>query len=246
MTDPHQPIFSSAHPEPADAPAEYPQASVGYPQAFGPTGYPRIGAEGGRVPSGGTAPKSTSERQRYLLIAGATLAVIAVIAVVLVAVVTLTGSGESGSTAASQTRPAGTDQQSESSGTGSEPARSDSTGRNTPTQSVPPPLVQAPDTYNESCGNGFHVTGRSGWATNSGRGSDETSCSFARSVLLAYWDQNGSASMDPRTVVAAGRVACPTTGGRCAGSDFVMECAVFGSDPWITCTGGRNARVYIY
>jgi serine/threonine-protein kinase len=245
MTDPHQPLFSSPGYEPSGGtPTPDAAPPAGYSQAAAGSAYPQIGLSGGPALGRGPAT-STPERRRYLLIAGAALTVIAL---VVVAVATLTGSGDSGSTAASQTRPAGTDQRSESSGAGSggEPARSETTGRPTPTQSVPPPLVQSPDSYDESCGNGFHVTGRSGWATNSGRGSSETSCSFARSVLLAYWNQNGSASMDPRTVVAGGKVACPTTGGRCAGNDFVMECAVFGSDPWITCTGGRNARVYIY
>jgi len=244
MTNPNQPLFSSPGYEPSTSTAAPGTAAPADYQRAAANAYPQIGLSGGPAPGRGpTMP--TPEPRRYLLIAGAALAVIAV---VLVAAVTLSGPDESGSTAASQTRPAGTEQQSESSGTdsGSERARPEPTGRKTPTQSVPPPLVQAPDSYDETCGNGFHVTGRSGWATNSGRGSNETSCSFARSVLLAYWDQNGPATMSPRTVVAAGKVACPTTGGRCAGNDFIMECAVLGSDPWITCTGGRNARVYIY
>lgn len=32
----------------------------------------------------------------------------------------------------------------------------------------------------------------------------------------------------------------------CSGNDFVMTCVVNGVDTWITCTGGNDAKVYLY
>jgi serine/threonine-protein kinase len=231
VTDPHQPLFPSSN-----------EAANGNPV---PIGYPQIHSVGARPPAriGGGRPPSSRQIPQSRIIAGA--AVLAAVAVI-VGVIAFVGSPDSQE--ASDTRPAGSTGQTEAfdSSEASGPWRSTSTSREAPMQNVPPPLVQAPDTYGDMCGNGFHATGRSGWATNAGRGSAETSCSFARSVLFAYWDQYNAPSIERRTVLAAGRVPCPTTGGRCVRDDFVMECAGFGSDPWITCTGGRNARVYIY
>jgi serine/threonine-protein kinase len=66
-------------------------------------------------------------------------------------------------------------------------------------------------------------------------------------VLLAYWNQYGNASRDARTVSAPGAVDCRNVGaGTCDGANFVMECVASGTDNWITCTGGNNARVYLY
>ena len=122
---------------------------------------------------------------------------------------------------------------------------------NTPTVSVPPPLIQSPDTYGVSCSS-YHYPGQSGWATNSGRGTDQTSCQFANNVLMAYWNSYSSPSRDSRQVMVAGAIPCPQVRAnapmdvQCSGNDFVMTCAVYGSDPWITCTGGNNAKVYLY
>lgn len=110
----------------------------------------------------------------------------------------------------------------------------------------PPPFVREPDTFGEVCASGFQVEGRSGWGTRSGRGSNQTSCFFARSVLHAYWDQHGQPDETIRVVVAEGTVPCGTTGGECSADRFVMRCAVLGRDTWITCSGGKNARVYIF
>ena len=120
------------------------------------------------------------------------------------------------------------------------------TGSPTPRQDVTPPLVQGPDTYDESCDQGIAHPIATGWASHAGRGTPETSCYFADSVLKAYWAQYPAPSRDPRTVLAAGRVPCPTTGSTCSGTDYVMECQALGSEDWITCTGGSNARVYLY
>ncbi|WP_148684878.1 hypothetical protein [Mycolicibacterium tusciae] len=113
----------------------------------------------------------------------------------------------------------------------------------TPKSSMPPRLVVAPDSYGETCGDGFHVTGRSGWATNAGRGSVETSCSFALSVLFASVPHTQHRTSDGDGV---GKGSMSQYWGRCVGYAFVMDCAAIGNEPWITCTGGRNARAYIY
>jgi serine/threonine protein kinase, bacterial len=132
--------------------------------------------------------------------------------------------------------------------------RSPATGTTRPTRTQnptprtfePPPLVQGQDTYGESCDQGFSHPTATGWAGHAGRGTPETSCYFTDSVLQAYWAQYPAPSRDRRTVTAAGRVPCSTTGGTCAGTDYVMECQALGSEDWIACTGGQNARVYLY
>ncbi|BBY05030.1 hypothetical protein [Mycobacterium noviomagense] len=125
---------------------------------------------------------------------------------------------------------------------------------NTPTASVPPPdLVQTPDSYGVNCSDGYHVgMNHSAWATNAGRGTDQTSCQFANNVLQAYWNTYHSPSRDSRQVIVGGAVPCPQVSANavtpvpCSGNDFVMTCVANGDDPWITCTGGNNAKVYIY
>ena len=112
-----------------------------------------------------------------------------------------------------------------------------------------PPLVLGADNSasHERCDAGWSLPNVSGWGARSGRGSAETSCFFARSVLTSYWNQYGDASRVPRTVSAPGAVNCRTVAGAsCDGPNFVMQCAAYGSDNWITCTGGNNARVYLY
>jgi serine/threonine kinase PknH len=112
-----------------------------------------------------------------------------------------------------------------------------------------PPLVRGPDnsTSHERCDAGWSMDNASGWGSHSGRGSADTSCYFAQSVLGAYWNQYGNASRGHRTVSARGAVDCQTVAGvACDGPNFVMECAAYGFDNWITCTGGKNARVYLF
>ncbi|MCV7176171.1 serine/threonine-protein kinase [Mycolicibacterium sphagni] len=118
-----------------------------------------------------------------------------------------------------------------------------------PVPAGPPPLVRGPDNSarHEQCDDGWSISNASGWGTRSGRGSPQTSCFFARSVLLSYWNQYGNASRDARTVSAPGAVDCRSVGaGACDGANFVMQCVADGADNWITCTGGNNARVYLY
>ena len=129
---------------------------------------------------------------------------------------------------------------------------SNSTAPPPPTSTALPPLVMGPDNSasHESCDQGESVPNQSGWGSRSGRGTPETSCYFASSVLKSYWAQFGRPTRDFRTVSAPGAVACNTvTGARCDPgntANFLMDCAAYGSDNWVTCTGGSNARVYLY
>ena len=86
-----------------------------------------------------------------------------------------------------------------------------------------PPLVMGADNSlsHENCDAGWSLTTASGWGTHSGRGSAETSCYFARSVLSSYWNEYGNASRTPRTVSAPGAVNCQTVAGAsCDGPNF--------------------------
>ncbi|MGA9493886.1 MAG: serine/threonine-protein kinase [Mycobacterium sp.] len=113
-----------------------------------------------------------------------------------------------------------------------------------------PPAVTGPDNSasHASCDNGFSLTKLTGFGTRSQRGSGGTSCFFARSVLVSYWNRYGNATRDQRSVSAPGAVDCRTVDGNaiCDGSNFVLQCAAEGSDNWITCRGGNDAVVYLY
>jgi serine/threonine-protein kinase len=109
-----------------------------------------------------------------------------------------------------------------------------------------PVAVADPDGAGQSCADGFHVKGRDGFGTRSVRGSIETSCAFASKVLEAYWVQVGTPTKDSKRITAAGTVSCSSTGGECSGDNFVMTCAAQNNEGWVTCVGGKNARVYIY
>jgi serine/threonine protein kinase len=122
---------------------------------------------------------------------------------------------------------------------------------NTPTVRVTPPLAQGLDPHQVSCA-GYQLPGRSGWATAAGRGSATTSCQFAANVINAYYASYPVPSRDSRQVIAPGSISCPSAAAgapmpvMCSGNDFVMSCVVNGNDPWITCTGGNDAVVYLY
>jgi hypothetical protein len=121
-----------------------------------------------------------------------------------------------------------------------------------PVASVPPPMVMAPDSYGVSCPIGYHLPNQTGWATSSGRGTDATSCQFAQNVLMAYWNSYSSPSRDSRQITVGGTRPCPEIRAnapvnvQCSGNDYVMTCGAAGSDPWITCIGGNDAKVYLY
>jgi serine/threonine-protein kinase len=119
----------------------------------------------------------------------------------------------------------------------------------TPPPSAPPPLVTGPDesALHESCDQGFALPATTGFGTRAGRGTPETSCHFADSVLTSYWATYGNASPLPRAVSAPGAVDCSTVpGALCNGSNFLMQCQQNAGQGWITCTGGSNARVYLW
>jgi serine/threonine-protein kinase len=115
-----------------------------------------------------------------------------------------------------------------------------------------PPLVTGPDqsASHTSCDQGYRFTNATGFGTHGGRGSPETSCYFANTVLVAYWNTYGSASTASRIVSAPGAVDCVTVpGASCDSRDlanFLMQCSGDGSNPWIKCTGGKEAVVYLW
>ncbi len=112
-----------------------------------------------------------------------------------------------------------------------------------------PPLVTGADSskYRETCDEGFAMPGVSGWGSRSGRGTPETSCFFADSVLRAYWTTYGSVGNESREVIAAGANPCQGGPSKCGpGGLYRMSCSVHGSESWVTCTGGNNAKVYLF
>jgi serine/threonine kinase PknH len=122
------------------------------------------------------------------------------------------------------------------------------TGTTAPTAALPP-LVTGPDlsVRHQSCDDGFSLPTATGFGTHAGRGTPETSCLFADSVLTSYWAQYGNASPLPRAVSAPGAVDCQTVpGALCNGANFLMHCKTEPGDSWITCIGGNNARVYLW
>ena len=112
----------------------------------------------------------------------------------------------------------------------------------------PPPLVGKDTSANpQSCTSDFSLPGRNDIGTHARRGSADTSCYFTESVLNAYWSTYSDASRDLRNISARGTVDCRTVGGsRCDGPNFVMECLARPGQAYITCTGGRDAVVYLY
>ncbi|MFZ0834338.1 MAG: hypothetical protein WAM92_14910, partial [Mycobacterium sp.] len=115
------------------------------------------------------------------------------------------------------------------------------------TPTAQPSLVQSADAYGDTCGQGIALPNTTGFGSRAGRGSDKTSCYFARRVLEAYWAQHGRPTTALQFVTASSRVTCPSTGSSdCVGNDFRMRCEGAGSGSWVTCTGGDDARVYLY
>ncbi len=114
----------------------------------------------------------------------------------------------------------------------------------------PPPLVGRDTSANPtSCTGDFSLPGRNDVGTHARRGSADTSCLFTESVLRAYWSTFSDASRDRRQVLAPGAVDCRSVlgdGTGCNGPNFVMECVARPGDAFITCTGGRDAVVYLY
>jgi serine/threonine-protein kinase len=112
-----------------------------------------------------------------------------------------------------------------------------------------PPMPTGPDqsSLHQTCDEGFALPNAGGFATHAGRGTETTSCLFAKSVLTSYWAEYGNASPLPRAVSAPGPVDCGSVpGALCNGSNFLLQCQQFSGDSWITCSGGSNARVYLW
>lgn len=107
-----------------------------------------------------------------------------------------------------------------------------------------PAEIRGADPTGEECEGGFQITGQAGWASQGVRGSTAATCAFVGSVLKAYWTA-ADPSREPRSVTAAGAIPCGE-GAACVGNDFFVTCAAEGSDPWITCRGGRDAVVILY
>ncbi|OBG40172.1 serine/threonine-protein kinase [Mycobacterium sp. E3198] len=118
-----------------------------------------------------------------------------------------------------------------------------------PARGVAPPLITGPDlsSLHQSCDQGYSLPTATGFGAHAGRGTPETSCLFANSVLTSYWGEYGNASPLPRAVSAPGAVDCKTVpGALCNGSNFLVHCQQHPGDSWITCIGGNNARVYLW
>jgi serine/threonine-protein kinase len=107
-----------------------------------------------------------------------------------------------------------------------------------------PPTIPGPDAVGENCSGGYQIDGRGGWASQGVRGSAPATCAFVGGVLKAYWDA-ADPNAELRTVVAAGAIPC-SEGSECVGDEFLVTCGVEGTDPWITCRGGRDAVVFLY
>ena len=112
----------------------------------------------------------------------------------------------------------------------------------------PPPLIGNDTSANpKSCTGDYALNGRNEVGTHARRGSAATSCLFTESVLHSYWREYGDASRDLRKVSAPGAVDCSSIAGiPCDGPNFVMECQARPGNAYITCTGGRDAVVYLY
>lgn len=231
MPDGPQPLFPLPQGPEADQP---------------PSGYPQLGTQR-PAPTG--KPPGGIPHKVWMIIAAASV-VIAVTA----AVTLLLGGSDSDSAPTARTDVADSGYSDDNDSDSSEqtlqraerPSARPGTAVDRFSAAPPPPIVREPDTFDKLCASGFQLSGQSGWGTRSGRGSAQTSCFFADSVLHAYWDQHGSPDETSRVVVAEGTVPCGTTGGECSGDRFVMRCAVLARDTWVTCIGGKDARVYIY
>lgn len=183
-------------------------------------------------PRAAARPPTRGAAKTWVLIAIAA-AVVLVAAVVIVVVRGETEGGQAGPTAS-------TTSSSVPVSTASASPQPSPTGGDRP---QPAPL-RGNDPTGENCEGGFQITGQTGWASHGVRGTPETTCVFVSNVLKAYWDA-ADPSKSPRTVVAAGAIPC-AEGVACVGNEFLVTCSGEGTDPWITCRGGRGAVVFLY
>jgi serine/threonine kinase PknH len=233
----------------APAPGPYPGQYAPPPQYSPPGQYPPAG----QYPPPPAAPQQSGAgpaQRSWLLptvIAVSAALILGAIGVVLVTQTSKEDKG-SGTTGQSSLTPVGTpgqtQPQSQRAGTSSAPPPP-------PPPGPPPPLVTGADLSgaHDSCDYGYMRKVETGFGSHSGRGTPETSCRFAGSVLDAYWNEFGRPTTESRVVSAAGAVACNTVltnGQGCDGYNFLMQCQQFAGQSYVTCTGGRNARVYIF
>ena len=117
-----------------------------------------------------------------------------------------------------------------------------------PARAALPPLVTGPDhsSLHQACDEGFSLPTATGFGTHAGRGTPETSCLFANSVLTSYWAEYGNASPLPRAVSAPGAVDCKAVpGALCNGSNFLTNCQQSPGDSSITCIKKISVRRYL-
>ncbi|MCV7194706.1 serine/threonine protein kinase [Mycolicibacterium brumae] len=126
------------------------------------------------------------------------------------------------------------------------PARDTSTAPASPTRPAGvPPMVHGPDGTQTNCDAGYSHGDGAEFGSHAARGSVATSCLFTRNVLSAYWEA-GAPDDRPRTLTVPGAVPCNPSSQRCQGGYFVVECTGSPTDPYITCTGGTDARVFLH
>lgn len=166
--------------------------------------------------------------------AGAAVAVAVIVAVVVLVILSQSRSNSS-------TSPTQTSQTLQTSQ--NEPSALNPTIASAP---VPPPHLDSdPDMNGESC-NGYAVPNQSGSVTYLGRGSNRTSCGFARNVMSAYLAQPSAKLSVPSPSVSCPSVqqSNPATYIQCDGNNFLMTCTA--TNRWVLCQGGVDARVYLY
>ena len=262
---PTRPIPAQPKPPRQPRPAKRPPMAVG-PPAQPPT-YPSYpgpsrpsAAPSGSYPSGAVALKPSSGKVGWLLL-------LAILGIFVFLVVVNSTSSTSDKNAASTTSSPPTFTTTVTSVSTSPPSTTTPPREsNRPKEADPAMFAQAmgvrgPDPRGQTCDGGWILNasyGRSGWATRSVRGSARTSCELADNVLTAYWNQLrdeeyrwSEPSLDRRSIEVAGSVPCSSVrGALCApgGNLFIITCignrGINGD--WITCTGGADARVYLF
>ncbi|PJE24191.1 MAG: serine/threonine protein kinase [Mycobacterium sp.] len=230
-------------PPPQQPPPQPPTVQAGYPQNYPPSGpqnYPPSGPQP-VIPSPAVA---TAKQRRWLAPVVIGIGAVLILGGVGVAVGLLAKKEDSARTSTATVPPTVPPYSGETSTVSPEPIPS------RPTNAAPP-LVTGPDqsASHQSCDQGFQMN-LTGYGSHGGRGSPQTSCYFANAVLHAYWNTYNNATNGARTVSSPGAVDCFTVpGANCDPkntANFLMQCAGDGANPWIRCTGGKDAVVYLW
>lgn len=240
---------------PSTAPQPRPQPQPVTQTAHLPTVYPPAPNPPAPYPVSAPAPAASSSKAAWLLVPAAL-----VLLVVLIAAVSNSGPSDTGATGSSTSaRPTFTTAMppnSTTSAVGTTTATTNPTRESTRPRAMDPERFASafgslgPDPRNDYC-NWFYLRSRTGWATHSVRGSERTSCVLADNVLTTYWSRYPEPSPERRRIEVAGSVSCSSVPGSLCSPDgelFVMTCVGDGNSDgdWITCTGGDNARVYLF